>query len=705
MRLPVCVAVSIGGSFGTSQQCLFVSFLSPDDKPDSTGGGEMDRPGNPYRVLVIGSEPEYLRVMEKALVESPFEFLTASDSNSALSLARKERPDAVVLGYLEPRGASFELHKRLRKGWITKHIPLFVIDFQLPGQQQKMWSAEEAMQMDAEDYLAISPGDPSAAGRLVESIKIIDRISSKLIEKANPLRQAILDPDTFCVTWEQIPGRGAFEIQQEIVFDNVDRAAEGGKIHAISVTDNPGGNPALSTEMLCAAIKKSGMEPLVHLACRDKNRNEIESMLYGVAAEGVRNVLVLSGDYPSSDGFEGTPKPVFDIDPVNTLRLIGLMNTGLAHKVMTKTVTLAPTDFFAGVCVSPFKKLESEIVTQYYKLKKKIQSGAQFIVTQVGYDARKLHEVLQWLKFNRYDIPVLANIYILPYGAAKLMNANGIPGCVVTDKLVGELSAESKSEDKGRSARLLRAAKQYAIAKAFGCAGAHIGGHGITYEMMDFVIDRGEALGNEAESLVNEFSYPQKNGFYFFQKDAGTGLNSDVPAERTARPYVPLIYRISRIAHSLVFNEKSFLFPLLQRFAMRVDSSPTARRKFGTYEHLAKTVMFDCKNCGDCALFDVAYICPMSQCPKEQRNGPCGGSYKGWCEVYPDEKKCIWVQAYRRLKAFHEEEKLEQHVVPPCNWRLHDTSSWLNFYLGRDHTAKRLGIKPPDRRKAIQSDA
>ena len=84
----------------------------------------------------------------------------------------------------------------------------------------------------------------------------------------------------------------------------------------------------------------------------------------------------------------------------------------------------------------------------------------------------------------------------------------------------------------------------------------------------------------------------------------------------------------------------------------------------------------------------------MSQCPKGQRNGACGGSYQSWCEVYPNEKKCVWVQAYARLKAYQEENTLGDYIVPPCNWELWQTSSWLNFYMGRDHTAKRLGIKP-----------
>ena len=66
----------------------------------------------------------------------------------------------------------------------------------------------------------------------------------------------------------------------------------------------------------------------------------------------------------------------------------------------------------------------------------------------------------------------------------------------------------------------------------------------------------------------------------------------------------------------------------------------------------------------------------------------------GGLDLNPGEKQCIWVQAYDRLKVFKEQDYLEDHIAPPCNWTLWQTPSWLNFYLGRDHTAKRLGIQP-----------
>jgi len=660
----------------------------------------MDKMKKQFKVLIVSSIPDFHQVVGKSL-EDRFQVVYASNEGEGLSKARMERPDALILGYLDPRGSSFRLHKKLREGWITKHIPQLVVDLHFPGQPEKAWTPQEAMQMDAEDYLLLSPEDFGSVAESIEALGLPDKIDVKLSERANPLKEAILNRGVFCVTWEQIPGRGAFEIQQEQVFDNIRKAAELGKIHAISVTDNPGGNPAISTEMLCAEVKRVGTEPLVHLACRDKNRSQIESMLYGLAASGVRNILALSGDYPSPEGFEGKPKPVFDMDPVNVARLVEAMNSGLEHHAMGKKVVLAPTDLFVGVCVSPFKQVEPEVMAQYFKLKKKIEAGAKFIITQIGYDARKYHELLQWLRVNHFDVPVLVNVYVLPYSTAKLMNSNKIPGCVVTDKLVSELAEEAKAPDKGKAGRLLRSAKLYAIAKGMGYAGAHIGGHGITSDMVEYIITKGEELSRDWEKLVPEFDYPQPEGFYLFEKDPKTGLNTDVFAKRPSKSSPPLVYRLSRIAHVTLFEQKSWVFKALRPIAAWADVSPKARAVLEFCEHLAKTVLFRCLNCGDCALFDVGFVCPMSQCPKNQRNGACGGSYQGWCEVYPNEKKCVWVQAYDRLKAYHEEQSLGDYIVPPCNWNLWQTSSWLNFYLGRDHTSKRLGIKPPQ--KAAQS--
>jgi hypothetical protein len=75
------------------------------------------------------------------------------------------------------------------------------------------------------------------------------------------------------------------------------------------------------------------------------------------------------------------------------------------------------------------------------------------------------------------------------------------------------------------------------------------------------------------------------------------------------------------------------------------------------------------------------YVCPQT-CPKQLRNGPCGGTRSGWCEVVPDQP-CVWVSVYERARAAGRLEALKVYVPPPDR-QLQSTSSWINYYLARD---------------------
>lgn len=509
----------------------------------------------------------------------------------------------------------------------------------------------------------------------------------------NKFKQSLLDKSVFSVTWELVPGRGAKEKAQETVFLNAEAAAKSGKIHALTITDNPGGNPAILADYLGMEIVKLGIEPLVHFTCKDKNRNQIEGQLYALARANVRNLLVMTGDYPVS-GFTGRAKPVFDLDPVHTLKLITELNNGLEIEAMGKTQKLQPTDFFAGCAVSPFKRDEAEQMVQYFKLKKKVEAGAKFIIPQLGYDIRKFHELIQFVRENGWDIPVIGNVYILPYGAAKLMYENKVPGCVVTKELLSVLEKEKDAPDKGKQARLDRAAKMYGFFKGMGYDGVHIGGHGVKLEEVEYIIDKGEEFAKNWMDYVHEFQFPMPNGFYYYEKDEKTGLNTKTPTNRKNRPLdttVPAMYSFNRFMHELMFEPGKGLFGMMRSIVKSIDGS-SMEHAFTRFEHLIKVVLFDCENCGDCALFELAFLCPMSQCPKKQRNGACGGSFEGWCEVYPNKKKCIYVRAYARLKKYGEEETLRDIYVPPANWDFYHTASWINFFLGRDHVGRRLGV-------------
>ncbi|RLB71274.1 MAG: methylenetetrahydrofolate reductase [Deltaproteobacteria bacterium] len=506
----------------------------------------------------------------------------------------------------------------------------------------------------------------------------------------NHYREALLNKDHFSVEWEVVPGRGSFEKAQENFISKVEQAVAYGKIDALTITDNPGGNPSISSEIMGAEVKKLGIEPMAYFTCKDKSRNQLENLLYGLERSGVANLLVMSGDYPAS-GFQGRSRPVYDLDPIHVLQLISAMNDGLEYSGMKGLIKLKTTNFFPGAVASPFKKLESEQMLQYYKLKKKIAAGAKFIITQTGYDARKFHELVQLKKQAGYDVPFIGNIYVLPFGAGRAMSRNMVPGCVVTDKLVEILDGERKAEDKGKAARLLRSSKMYAFMKGMGYDGVHISGLGVSFDDVVQIIEQGEELVSGWQDVMSEFDFPQKAGFYYFKRASDGLLNNESQAPRTARPEVPFSYKFSRLVHNSCFEPRGLMFKVTQKL---VDKSAESGF-FRLVEHLSKVALFECMDCGDCALADVAYICPMSQCPKNQRNGPCGGSYEGWCEVYPNEKKCVWVQAYDRLKNYGEEGKIEDNLVPPPNWDFFHTSSWANYFLGRDHSAKKVGIQAP----------
>lgn len=493
------------------------------------------------------------------------------------------------------------------------------------------------------------------------------------------LKEALADPAQLSITWELVPGRGVREKAQEHLVKMASLAAEDPRINAVTITDNPGGKAAISVYAMATEVRRLGIDPLVHFTTKDRNRNALESELYSLARADVENLLVMTGDYPV-EGYAGNAKPVFDFDAVHALRMIAKMNAGTYTK-------LPATTFFAGAVVSPFKATEAETMAQYYKLHKKVANGARFIITQLGYDARKFDELRKYVDLHQLSVPLIGNIFVLSLPVAKLMNKNLIPGCVVTDSLVARLEAEAGQENK-KELQLLRAAKLYAVLKGLKYDGINIGGHGLGYSDVQYIIDKGEELsGNWQDIARAEFDHPQESGFYFFEKDAATGLNASQPVDRSKTGASGSFkQKLMDLVHAVAFDRKAPFYPVNRAVARYIDQS-WLKKPFTIAEYTTKTMTNQCRFCGDCAMHELGFICPMSQCPKQQRNGACGGSRDGWCEVYPGRQKCIYVTMYEGFKKGGKEERMKDKYMPPCNWQLHRTSSWLNYFNERDYNS------------------
>ncbi len=122
--------------------------------------------------------------------------------------------------------------------------------------------------------------------------------------------------------------------------------------------------------------------------------------------------------------------------------------------------------------------------------------------------------------------------------------------------------------------------------------------------------------------------------------------------------------------------------PLYRLLATWLERAPRALRLFTGVERRSKEALFGCRMCGQCALPATAYACPMT-CPKQLRNGPCGGvAPNGDCEVYPGER-CVWVIAYERAADTGRVGDLGL-LQRPLDQRLRGSSSWVNYWLGRD---------------------
>jgi len=475
------------------------------------------------------------------------------------------------------------------------------------------------------------------------------------------------------------------------------RLAEHPRIHALSITDNPGGNAMINADTLGTDLISRGQDLIIHLSCKDWNRNAIQSRAWQLASEGFNNILALSGDYPT-DGYQGQASPVFDTDSVGLLKMFSDMNKGLQVGAGRRAQILEKTDFFLGAVVNNHKLHEREVMPQYFKLAKKIATGASFIINQIGYDARKQDELLKYMDLHQLHVPVLANVFVLSGPAARYFNGGKIPGVTVTDDLLALAEKQAGAADKGKAFFLEFAAKQCALARGLGYRGLYLGGH-LSYQDYERVLELAASFGEDAwKDFAREINFHLPGEFFFFEPDAGSGLSSteisrdyrrskSPQALKKARAKVPRSYKINRQVHDRVFARDSRGFRLGKKIATAgAKAGKAVQSALHGLEQLLKISAFDCRDCGDCSLPDIAYLCPESQCAKNQRNGPCGGTRQGQCEV--GEKECIWSLAYERLKAYNQEEEMLEGAAIFKDGRLKGTSAWANTFLERDHHAR-----------------
>ena len=236
-----------------------------------------------------------------------------------------------------------------------------------------------------------------------------------------------------------------------------------GRVDAANVTDQQSSVMRLGSLAVCHLLKDRGLEPVLQMTCRDRNRLALQSDLLSAHVLGIENVLALTGDLPAL-GDQPQAKPVYDLDSVQLLWVINRLNEGYD---MVGNELQGKTNFFAGAVVTPGADTEAKRELQLIKMEKKIAVGARFFQTQAVYDSNTFAEFTK--RVEGFNVPVLAGIIPLKSaGMARFMNKN-VAGVFVPEELIDKMA---KAEDRA-AAGIEIAAKLIKELKDI-CHGVHI---------------------------------------------------------------------------------------------------------------------------------------------------------------------------------------------------------------------------------------
>lgn len=218
----------------------------------------------------------------------------------------------------------------------------------------------------------------------------------------------------------------------------------------INATDGSGANCHMSSLGCCALLTRAGYDPVLQVACRDRNRIAIQGDLLGAAAMGVKNVMCLTGD-DVSNGDQPEAKRVFDFDSVQLLRVARMMRDEGVFLSGRKLTT--PPNFFLGAASNPFVP---PFDWRPLRLAKKIEAGADFIQTQYCFDIPRLQQFMQRVR----DLGLHEKVFILvgvgPLRSDKVANfmRTKVPGVWIPDAVVDRLANTPRKKKKAEGIKI-----------------------------------------------------------------------------------------------------------------------------------------------------------------------------------------------------------------------------------------------------------
>jgi methylenetetrahydrofolate reductase (NADPH) len=261
--------------------------------------------------------------------------------------------------------------------------------------------------------------------------------------KAGTNLEKVLESGRFAVTAEAGPPKGASAAVMQKKAELLRNCCD-----AANVTDNQTAIVRMSSLAGCVIMKQQGIDPVMQIVCRDRNRIAIQSDVLGAVALGIGNVLCLSGDHQSF-GNHPTSKNVFDIDSIQLIAALKAMRD--EKKFLCGEDISGEVPLFIGAAANPYADPFEFRVT---RLAKKVKAGAEFIQTQAVYDIAKFAKWMEMVIERGLDkqTHILAGVIpIKSAGMARYMR-DYVSGVTVPDEVVTRM--EQAQDAKAEGARM-----------------------------------------------------------------------------------------------------------------------------------------------------------------------------------------------------------------------------------------------------------
>jgi 5,10-methylenetetrahydrofolate reductase len=271
---------------------------------------------------------------------------------------------------------------------------------------------------------------------------------------AKPFREALAS-GKFLVTASVDPPKGAdLESVRQVVLGLKDR------VDAVGVSDNHNGIMCMSPWAVCKMAQDEGVESIMHLACRDRNRVALQSDLLAAASMGITNILCVSGDHMKF-GDHVDAKSVHDIDSVHLLAGARGLREG---NDMAGNPLIGPVDFCLGAVANPgADPLEPQLI----KVGKKIKAGAEFLITHPVFSVDQLKRFMDHLGGS--EVKVLAGIRLLFPEEIEKYRDGSYPGLFIPEPVLEEIEGADMGQCINMAGALLGDIKSANL-----CAGAYI---------------------------------------------------------------------------------------------------------------------------------------------------------------------------------------------------------------------------------------